>query len=296
MKVSFVGKGSGGIISHDMVDLPSDFSRWDASPAPTVTLFAPGGGTIVASATASTVDATTLASAAPAATNDIALATTAGVLRWEPYVVGPNAAGQAEWCILDAVASATGVVTTLDPLRYSYASSQAFKTHRLKTTITATDAGSLVANARAEWGYEVDDVARKESTIFNISLYAPRLGLTSSDVLSIEPRVRKVIGSNQRIDYLLRHLWESRVLPDIAKIFNPGALVSGAEADEALLFLVQQYMARKSKELELAEEYGRLYGDALDELRNSMIDLDQSGAQGEDEVVRGINTPRMMRG
>jgi hypothetical protein len=140
----------------------------------------------------------------------------------------------------------------------------------------------------------MDGVERKESTLFIVSRHAPRLTLTSTQLLSEDPRARRLIGSNQRLDLLIKRTWERKVLPAIGAMWQPGALVSGEAAEEALVYAVRWKLALDAKDNETADKLQALYRAALDRLKDSSIDLDEDNV-AEDEV-RGAVTPRLYRG
>lgn len=296
MRVQFVQKDSGGVLSHTMADLPASGARWDASPAPTVTLIDASGGSILASTAATALSSTSTSASVDAGATAISVVTTTGMARWDQWLLGPNASGQFEWVILDAINATTHAVTVVDPLLYTYGSSTVIKSHTLTYTVNASTAGSIARDCRAEWSYAVASIGRKESTIFHVSLYAPRRGVTAADFLQIEPRALKLVGSNQRLDLLLKHIWESRVLPDIGKVVPHGGLQSGSAADDCLILATQAHLSMKAKEVEISEEYGRRYGQALEELRATALDPDEDGAKDDEEAVRSVFTPRLLRG
>lgn len=295
MKVAFLQKDLGGVLSHTMVSLPSDGARWDDSPAPTVTLYDSSGGRILAAASADLGPSTTVDADAAAGGKTIPLTATTSIKRWDEYKVGPNATGQYEWVTVDAIASGVSV-TVLNELKHTYADGDTFESHTMTDTISGSNVTSLRRNARAEWAYTVDGVQRKESTIFHVGLYVPRYGLTEEEVLGVEPRARHFVGSDQPLDRLIRWLFERELLPDISKIYNPGAIVSGEQLDKALLYKLREYMADAAIEGdgEVAKSHAESYVGAIDELANSLLDVDEDGA-AEDEPPRGAMAPRLLR-
>jgi hypothetical protein len=295
MTIEFVQLSLGGVIHHNMVDVPHDGDRWADSPAPTVRLLNRDGTQLLAS-TAATVDASrSLTSTATAKSRTIPMTSTTGLKRWEEYVVGPNATGQWEWVTLDAIGSTS--VTTLDPLVNTYSTGHGIKSHTMSYQVSTTTAAAVAQNCFAQWRYTVDSIERQEHTVFSISRYCPRLSLTPAEVIQHEPRALKQIGSDQKIGLILKRMFENRVLPDVAKILgSPGALVSGEAVDEAVLLKFQEIVSRKAKDYEGAHEYANLYVHQLDEIRLSVTDLDESGGQDVDEVPRSMRTPRIMRG
>ncbi len=295
MTIHFLQQDLGGTLEHIMKELPSDGTRWDASPVPAVTLYDRSGGTLRTSTAVSQGPTTTLSSAAAVGARSASVTAQTGFARWEEYVIGPNAAGQWERVLADGVGS--GTVTFLDPLTYAYASGATIKSHRLYSPVTGGTVGSVAWGAWAEWSYYVDSVRRKVATPFNVSRYAPRLEVTALDFLQIEPAARQMIGSDQKIDLMIRRRWEQVVLPDVAKILgSPGAMVTGEAVERAVVYSVQDLMYRTTGNIERADNYAELYVTQLEEVSAGMVDLDQSGGQGETEIPPGAHSRRMRRG
>ncbi len=292
-RVRFVQLHLGGTLDHVMVDLPSDGARWDDDPLPSVTLRSGGGGEIRAAVTATAGPATSTASSCAAGQKNVPLIATTDFARWDEIVVGPNATGQWEWATIDAI-SISHAVTVLEDLAYSYGAGVPVKSHKLSTTLTAADVGDVQRRAWAEWSYEVGGIARKESTIYVASRYAPRLSLTATELLGEDPRVRRLLGSNQRLDLVIRRTWERKVLPAIAAMWAPGSLVSGESAEECLILAVRLKLARDAKDYESATKLEDLYRAALDRLQSVPVDLDEGG--DAEDAVRGAVAPRLLRG
>jgi hypothetical protein len=291
----FLQTDLGGSLYHVMRELPSDGSRWDASPAPAVTLRTKDGGSLRASTAAELGPTTSVVSTALAGTTLIGIGVTTALRRWEEYVAGPNAAGEWERVRLDAVGS--GYVKTLDPLVYSYSAGNTFKSCRLSTQVTAGDVATVEWLCFAEWRYAVDGQVRKVSTPFNVSRYAPRLNITALDVVQFDPAARQQVGSDQKIDLILRDLWERHVLPDVAKLLgSPGAMVTAEAVDAALLYKFEEYVYRQSRNTERADKYAELYVNQLEEVSQGIVDIDQSGGQSDDELPPSPRSRRMVRG
>jgi hypothetical protein len=284
----------GGSLSHVMKDNPSDGARWDATPAPSVILRTRSGGVLRGSTDVTLGPTTTVGSAAVAGTTLIGVGVTSALRRWEEYVIGPNAAGEWERIRLDAVGAT--YVKTLDELMYSYSSGNSLKSHRMSTTVTAGTVGAVEINCWAEWRYAVDEQIRKESTRFHVSRYAPRLTVTALDAVQYDPAFRDQIGSNQRIDLLLKTVWENYIKPDITKVLgSPGAIISGEAVHEATLLRAEEYLYRQGRNTERADKYHELYVDKLEEIVLGPVDLDQSGGQAQDEIPAGIRSRPMVR-
>ncbi|MHC4644323.1 MAG: hypothetical protein ACYTBJ_02390 [Planctomycetota bacterium] len=285
----------GGSLSHTMKDLPSDGARWDATPAPSVVLKTKSGGSLRGSTDVTLGPTTTLASGAVAGTTLVGIGTTSALRRWEEYVIGPNPAGEWERCLLDAVGSS--YVKTLDELEYTYSTGDTFRSTRMSTTVTAGTVGAVEINCFAEWRYAVDGQIRKESTRFHVSRYAPRLTVTALDAVQYDPAFRDQVGSNQRIDLLLRMVWENYIKPDITKVLgSPGAVISGEAVHEATLLRAEEYIYRQGRNTERADKYAELYASKLEEIVLGPVDLDQSGGQSKDEIPPGMRSRPMVRG
>ena len=294
MSIAFIQKSLGGKLTHTVADCGPDGGRWDSTTAPTVELYSKGGGVIVQSTTCTLGPSTVLTAAAAASQKTLALSTTASLERWRNYVIGPNISGQWEWVTVDAIA--TTAVTVVDDLLYAYSSGRTFKSHDMSVTLSAGDVTSVYRDCRAAWSYNLYGIARKDHTTFHVSLYAPRLALTAADIVQEYPRIHQVISSQQRIDLLIRRIWETRLLPDIGKVFSPGALISGELANEALLYRVVKHVLMQARDFEGAEHYDDLYMSALDSLRSNAVDADESGGVDDDEIIPGIRSPRIRRG
>jgi len=294
MKTQFLQLSLGGTIDHTMVDVPADGGRWDASPAPTVALRSSSGGTIIASRSASQGPSLAALSTCAAGGWTLYVSSTTGLARWDTILIGPNSSGQWEWGIVDGYTTST--VTVLDALGYSYSTGDGVKSHTLSVTYSTSDVGAVYHNAVAEWSYTVDGVPRMEHTVCHVSRYAPRLSVTATDVLALVPRASEVIGSNQRIDLLLRTLWRQRILTDIAQMMRPGSMVSGEAANRALVELLSLEIATRARDTDGIDVYERRYRLALDEIRLSVSDMDEDGAQGDDEQPSSVWTVRLRRG
>ncbi len=298
----FVQLAIGGVIDHSMVDVPHDGARWDASPAPTCTLHHRNGG-VIASSTAATVGLSFTVKEASAESRTISLVSTTGLERFGEYLLGPNANGQWEWVTVEAFEPEDDEdsysVTVLDELQHSYSSDDptTLKSHRLTLELSAAQSASVESGCFAAWAYMVDSVKRIEHTTFAISRYAPRMSLTPAEAISVSPRLRDLIGSDQRVEVVLRRLWRRHLMPDVAKILgSSGAVLSGESLEQAHLYKLGEQLAREAKDHESAANYSELYTSALDEIRTDVVDLDESGGQDDDETPRGLSTPRLLRG
>lgn len=295
MTIHFLQLDKGGSLSHEMRDVPSDGARWDASPAPTVTLYTRTGETIRALTTVSLGPTTTLASDVAADAKAIGIGTTSSLRRWEEYVIGPNASGEWERVRLDSIGPTW--VKALDPLVYAYSSGNTFKSHRMSTVVSTTHTATVEFYCYADWAYTVDGLARRTATDFCVSRYAPRLNITALDAVQFDPAARDQIGSNQKIDLVLRDLWERHVLPDVAKrLGSPGAMVSSERVDAAMLYRFAEHLYRQGRNTERADKYAELYTNQLEEIALGVVDLDEDGGQSADEVPASPRVCVMLRG
>jgi hypothetical protein len=274
-------------------DMPHNGARWDSSPAPWCSLYHPGGGSITASASVTAGLSTALSAAATAGSDVIDLVSTTGCQRWRDYLVGPNASGQHEFSILDKVS--TDTVTTLAPLKYTYAAGNNFKSHDLTLTLTSGWCATPERNCRAEWGFYIGGVKYKRSTIYHCSRYCPTLTIGEDDIESIVPNARRMISNDQRIGLILNHLWERVILRDISRFFNPSAIASGEAEEEAVIYKFRWYIAAQNKKKEEAEYWDEKYIEALDAVRESYLDLDESGGQSDDEIADSLMSRTILR-
>ena len=283
----------GGQLHHDLADLGAGGALWDSSPAPTVILYHRSGGELRASATATTGSSYTLSSAASVGATSIALASTTGVSRWEPLVIIEN--GAPEHITPKSVSS--GTVALIQPLKSAHADGATVRSPRLSATVAASVCASVEHGCRAEWRYSIGGVARRESTSFTISRYVPRYTLTSQELLEIEPRAEALVGSYQDLDRLIDVTWSRKILPDVAKMLGtPGAAISGDSLESALLKRVLADLAVRARDFETADRYEADYAAAIDEIRTTAVDLDESGGQSDDEIPRSRNAVRILRG
>ena len=297
-RVHFVQLDLGGTVEHRMVDVPADGARWDATPAPTVQLYSDSGGELLSSpATATEGPSTTLSADAAAGATSVSVASTTGIDRFDEMLVGPSSDGRWEW--ITVMGAGGGQVHLAAPLEHSYSSGDVVKSHTLTYTIAASDAASVARGCRAEWRYEVGGVERRESTVYHVSRYAPRMSLTAAGLAQEYPRALRQVASHQDLDLLIRRVWEGHVLPAIGRIYAPGAMVSGELAEQALIAAVKTTLAEEAKDLDAAEIYRDQYRAHMDEIASLMVglvDTDEDGVRDDDETPRGALTPIIMRG
>ena len=294
--VAFIQLDLGGVLRHTMTDLPANGARWDASTTPTIQLYRPGGGAILsAPASTTTTSTTTLSSSAAAGATSLTVGSTAGIDRWADLVVGPSSStGRWEWITVAAAAGQT--ITLAAPLTYAYPSGTVVKSHEMTYTVASTACSSIERGCRAEWRYEVNDVPRRESTIYHVSRYAPRLALSAAELIQEYPRAARQIASHQDLDLMIRRIWSRTVLPTIHRIYPPGAVMAGSEAEQALAAAVKVALCEEAKDAESAEIYREQFRNAIDEIARYAVDLDESGDVGDSEIPRSTRAIRVLRG
>lgn len=281
--VAFVQLSAGGVIEHTMADVPQDGDRWSSSPAPAVWLYNDTGGLMLSGATATEGPSTSTSEGVSAGATDIPLVDLTGVERFAEYSIGPSATGS--WERVTTIAAGGGQVTVAAPIRNAYAAGVAFRSHRLTYQVSSSTANSVMRNCRAEWRYTVDGVQRRESTIFHVSRYAPRCPLTSETFFAEYPRGRNMIASSQHMEILIKEMWRGVVLPEIGRLFHPGALASGEAARPLLAAKLKQILCETARDFQAADIYQERWRAELELLRDTIVDLDEDGEQTEIERV-----------
>jgi len=289
MAVQFVQKDQGGTIYYDAPE------RWDASPAPTVTLYAPDGGEMVSEQSATEGPTTTVSGAAAAGGTTIPVTSTTDLVVGREYLVGPNSSGQSEWVTVSAIGS--GQVTTRDELQYTYAANDVFCSTRLEVTLSSSDAGTAYRSCLARWKYYVDSQARIDTSIFHISIWMPTLNVTEQDILRREPRAIDLLGSRQRLSELIQEIWEHEILEDLGMSIDPGALTSGEALRMATIYRVLGEMYLAAQDHEHSDRLMDLYRAAWERvLQQAPVDLDQSGTITDSDILRPAWSGRLYRG
>jgi hypothetical protein len=295
MAIQFVQKDYGGTIYHDVVD--SEPARWDASPTPTVTIYAATGGELVASQSATEGASTTLAAAVSAGASTLTVASATGLSVGDTLMLGANSGGQYEWITVDSVNSSTKAIGTRDVLQYAYTTGDALKSHRLSVTLTAAEAGGVYENARAEWDYKVSTQQRTETTLFHITPWNPRMTLRDQDILIRNPRCINQLGTRQRLGQLIKEVWERDVLEELGVMFKPGGLVAGDAVKKYHLDLVLAQIAVMAQNFEAHEAY---VAEARNSLRRVMsqtlVDTDADGNIDSNDRRVSMRCGRIGRG
>jgi len=310
-RVAFLQVGAGGSVEHTIADLAPDGSAWDTidedddDTVPTVTLYGEGGaGVLVASQLCGYVMPTALSAASAAGGTTLEVDDVSGLSRWGEIVVGPGADGRWEWAILDGVTPGDplvippvpGTLHLLSPLRYAYADGSAVGSRTLTATYTDAQITQVLRGCRLEWAYQRGGKTRVENTIVHLSKYAPRYSLTAAEVMDSEPKAERMLGPGQRLDLMIRRTWDRRVLPSIARIMPPGALVSGEAADELLLAAVCQQLTNAARDTEAADRWGERYETLFGSLKDTLTDINEDGEVAATERPRNPRAPRLMRG
>ncbi len=293
--MQFVEIDKGGVIHHTLVDVPHDGARWDASPAPTCTLYAKDGGEILASQAATLGPSTTLSASAAAGGTSLSVTSATSFRVGERIWVGPNSSGQ--WEDQICVAVAAGSVTTATELAYSYGSGVTVKSHRMTVTVTSSDASAIRPFARADWEFAVDGVSRREEDQFHIARHVPRHSVTVSSIRDFAPILSPSIGSDQDLRRLIAATWERFVLPAIFKSWEPGAVVDASAMDQALIYRVMVIMSEGVRDREGRDQYMVDYNEAIDRgWQMTTVDVDQDDAVGATERPAGRGVVRWRRG
>lgn len=289
MAVKFVQVSRGGTVHHDVVDHAP--SLWDiatvASNSVRVTIYDATGGELVAVSNATRGPSTTLTASASADATTITVVSATGISADDVMLLGPNASGQWEWTTVDGVNASTLTITLRDGLRHAYESGVAIRSPRISKTLTATNCDTTRANCRAAWLYEVGDQAIVETSIFHMSVWAPRLTLRDQDVLVRQPRAVDILGTRQRLTQLIRDVWERDVLEEVAARFDPAGLVDGDALRQAHLYRVLMEIALMAGDTDGRDRYGAQYRAAFDRaLASTLADTDGDGQIGDDDIIR----------
>jgi hypothetical protein len=291
----FVQKDKGGTIYYDVNHGAP--ARWDADPTPTVTIVSREGGEIVASQSATEGPSTTLTAVASAKKKTAVVTATTGISVDDVLILGTNGSGQWEWVTVDAINTSTKTITFRDELAYTYASGDAIKSTRLSVALSASNAGAIYNDARAQWAYEISDQAIVEESIFHISAWAPKMTLRDQDILKLNPRAIKMLGTRQRLTQLIKEVWERIILADFGAQYKPGSLVSGAALHQAHLYRVLAETAIVAEDVTQTEQYLESFKNAWSRsIIQTLIDTDNSGTIGDDDIVRPSMTGRIYRG
>ena len=294
MGVQFEQKDVGGTIYYEAPD------RWDAASTPTVTLLTPSGAELVAAQNATAGPSTTVKTGTSVAVGATTVELTAvtSLVVGRQYTLGPNALGQSERVTVSGITTGTSASVELrHPVQYAHAAGGAFASTRLSVAVTAAQATPTYRSCLAKWTYKVSTVDRVDTTVWHISLWAPRLTLTEQDVLRREPRALDLLGSRQRLVELIEDVWTSDILEDLGQSCDPGALVSGDALRMATLYRVLAEMYLVSQDHEHADRLTGLYHAAwMRVLQQTPVDVDQTGTITDDDIVRPAWTGRLCRG
>lgn len=295
--MQFLQRDRGGELYHHLVSLAP--ALWDVSPTPTVTLLAPDGVSELLAEQDSTPGPSTTVGAAGAEAEQLVVpvASTAGMVvgNREQYVIGPSAAlGQWEWCELRGVGS--GEVRLRRPLRYAYASGDTFRSARLSVQITGSEVPTVYEKAQARWEWHHASQPYTEVTHFSISIWNPRIPLTSVNVLNRHPQALNEMGDAQDLDDLLADLWDE-LLGDLAqKVPDPGRLVSGVSLRKALLYkLLTELPTRNHDQEQLDRDLEAFNAEWEKVCQQTPVDADGSGTISSADELTPASVGRLWR-
>jgi len=306
-RVTFLQVGCGGGVEHTISDLRPDGSAWDdideddEDTIPTCTLYGEGGaGTIAAARPCAIPPATELSDACEEQALVLVVESAEGLERWQEIVVGPGHDGRWEWAVIDGIEiggdDEDDTIHLLAPLRYAYAEGTPVGSRTLRASFSSDEITRVLRDCRLEWRYRRDERTPVDHTIVHLSRYAPRYALSAAEVNDAEPKAIRMLGPGQRLDLVIRREWERRVLPSIARIMPPGALVSGEAADELLLAAVCQRLTNAARDDDAADRWGARYETLLGGLGDTLTDFDEDGVVDPLEKPRSPRAPRLMRG
>jgi len=288
VSIQFVQRDSGGDVTYQAP------ARWDATPVPVVVLYSPTNGELVASQNATLGPATTLDAAAAAGQTTIPLTATTGVTVGGQYIV-TNATSESEWVTVAAITSGVSV-TVRDDLEHTYASADAFESTALSVTMTAGEADTAYRHCYARWTYEVGGQSQIDTSLFNVSIWTPRLTLTTQDILRREPRAVDMLGTRQDLEDLIEDIWGNEILGDLGQSCDPGALLSAESLRIAVHYRVLAEIYLHAQDHEHSDRLFDMYRGAWERvLQQTPIDVDQSGTVDDDDIVRPAWTGRLFR-
>lgn len=295
-----IQRDQGGTLSVELVSLAP--VRWDASPAPTVTLLYPDGSSeLVASQAATEGPSTAVATGgASAGDTDIPVDDTTGITVGRTCRVGPNALGQWEWATISAVDTTgvgdAGTISVRDELRYDYADGDPIESHRLEVDVSSTEADSVRRDCHARWTYTVGGVERHTTTLFTISIWSPTCPLTDQDVLRRNAQAANLIGSRQLLTDLIEDLWDE-LLGDLSTRVDPGVWVSGGTLRAALLYRVLADIPVANGDDAARDRYWQLYEAEWNKVLSVPVaDVDGDGTITENDIVLPACVSRLRRG
>jgi hypothetical protein len=291
--IHFIQKDRGGTIWHDVIDAAP--YRWDSTCTPVVAVYTPGGTQMLATTTADVGPLATIDAACAAGGITIHIGTVpTSLASGDQYLVRKASSGQWEWVTIDGVGS--GYVTVRDTLQYTYGTGDTIASPRLSYTVAATVCDEVYANARAEWTYEVDGISRTDTSLFHVSIWAPRLTVTEQDILRRNPRARDMLGSRQRLSDLIEDVWHRDILEELSVVVDPGQLVSGDALHLAVLYRVLAEIATMAEDYEERDRLMESHRAAWERvLQQTPIDSDDDGDISDEDIVRSASTGRVYR-
>jgi len=197
---------------------------------------------------------TTLGANAAAGATALTLASGTGVTAGRRYLLGgPEDAG-GERVLVAAVSGAA--VTLARPLGAARASGAAFQSSRVEVAVSSACTASVARQHRVEW--TSPDTGEVHALPFDVTRYAPRTGLTSSDVLDADPQFRARLPKGTWLPALLERAWDMLLFDLAADARHPGGFAGVVELTGAHSYLVRALAAETD-----ATEDGRAYRDDM---------------------------------
>lgn len=227
----WVQKGAAGTVTFDLAARPSG-----AGTARVVDL---GGAELAAPTPTLNAVNTTLSATAAAGATSLTLTSGTGVTAGRRYLLGGAEEVGGERVLVAAVSGAT--VTLARSIGTARASGVTFQSSRVEVAITTACAASVARQHRVEWTNP--DTSEVLSVPFDVTRYAPRTGLTSSELLDTDAALRKRLPAGTWLPALLDRAW-SMVLTDLAGTDrHPGGYAGVVELTEAHAYLVRALVA-----------------------------------------------------
>jgi hypothetical protein len=198
------------------------------------------GGAELATPTPSlnSVNTTTSANAAAGATG-LTLTSGTGVTAGRRYLLGgPEDTGGER--VLVAAVSGTAV-TLARPLSKAVASGATFQSSRVEVTISTACTATVARQLRVEWtDPTTSDVLPYP---FDVTRYAPRSSLTSSELLDLDPSLRKRLASGTWLPAVIERAWDQLLFDLASKERHPGGFAGVVELTTAHGYLVRALVA-----------------------------------------------------
>lgn len=280
-----VQRGRGGTVYLDVVDEPPYLPA--SAPAPSVTLYDPSGRSVLVTSQAATAGARTTVGAAGVAAGATAIpvVSAAGFVIDTRILIGPNAAGQWEWCMVEGVNTAAKTITVADALEHAYASGAVIGSPRLSVSVSAAQAAEYNRDCQARWVFTVNGQAREQTSLFSISYWSPRCPATRMDILDRDALIENRISTRQKVRRLIQIAWDE-VLEEMATHLDPAAVVSGGSLIHATCWKTLELVGPPNDQQEERDRYHAEYRAALDRvLASKPIDVSADGYLDDDKDI-----------